>query len=229
MYPSLDVQSMWPTHLACAQGQIGGHCIWRSGTTLVIRHEGQWKLLGIGVYGPGCESPSRFLDYGMYHLWVKRIVSKIGQPTISRIANNYVVLRRSTSNIQRFGLCDAEETTKEIFTDSATMLAPHDEYDDIDPVITAYYNVTLLENVDYHCIIFQAKKELNIPGTPLIKLRRTCPNGDNSCTSTRQRTLFYYVVIKFKHICTFTVNAYGVYIVTNGTDVDELGRLVRVS
>ncbi|KAH9635706.1 hypothetical protein HF086_011096 [Spodoptera exigua] len=139
---------------------------------------------------------------------------------------------QASSNIQRFGLCDPEETATEIFSDRATLVAPHDQYDDIDPVITVYYNVTLQENVDYHCIIFQAKKELNIPGTPLIKIRRMCPDRENSCTSQggRRQALYYYVMIKFKHICTFSVNAYGVYIVTNKTDVNELdyGRMERM-
>lgn len=51
--------------------------------------------LGFGVYGPGCQAPSRFLDYGMYHKWVERNVQRTGKPTITTISDNHVIFRRS--------------------------------------------------------------------------------------------------------------------------------------
>ncbi|KAF9411644.1 hypothetical protein HW555_009608, partial [Spodoptera exigua] len=50
--------------------------------------------LGFGVYGPGCQAPARFLDYGMYHKWVKDSFRNIGRTAVSTIAENHLVMRR---------------------------------------------------------------------------------------------------------------------------------------
>ncbi|XP_026740571.1 serine protease 30-like [Trichoplusia ni] len=91
----LDMASLWPTHYACARATSGEDCIWRSGTVLVTRQRNRWQLLGIGVYGPGCNAPARFMDYGIYSKWVTDSLARIGRPAVTRLAPNHLVIRRS--------------------------------------------------------------------------------------------------------------------------------------
>lgn len=118
----LDLDTMWPMHTACARSVTGGHCVWRSGAILVVKIDRRWRLLGFGIYGPGCQTPARFLDYSMYHDWVQRSVDLIGRPAVTKIAQNHLILRRTTSNVQRFGDCDREEMKYEIFTDNINLI-----------------------------------------------------------------------------------------------------------
>ncbi|XP_026740732.1 complement C1r subcomponent-like [Trichoplusia ni] len=98
----LDIDSIWPSHTACARSARGGRCVWRSGAILVVKVGMRWRLLGFGVYGPGCQAPARFLDYGMYHTWVRRSIEKIGTPTVTTLASNHVILRRSKNHFSFF-------------------------------------------------------------------------------------------------------------------------------
>ncbi|XP_050554198.1 uncharacterized protein LOC118279083 [Spodoptera frugiperda] len=91
----LDFDTLWPAHTTCAQSVLGGECVWRSGAILVTKVDHRWRLLGFGVYGPGCQAPARFLDYGMYHTWVKETFTDIGKPALSTVADNHLVMRRS--------------------------------------------------------------------------------------------------------------------------------------
>ncbi|CAH0697459.1 unnamed protein product [Spodoptera exigua] len=90
----LDFDSLWPSHTTCAQSVMGDECVWRSGAILVTKVDQRWRLLGFGVYGPGCQAPARFLDYGMYHKWVKDSFRNIGRTAVSTIAENHLVMRR---------------------------------------------------------------------------------------------------------------------------------------
>ncbi|XP_063897104.1 uncharacterized protein LOC110382046 [Helicoverpa armigera] len=202
----LDIETMWPIHLVCAKGVKGGHCIWRSGTALVIRDDGQWKLLGLGVYGPGCQSPSRFLDYGMYHYWVQRSITRIGQPAITRIAPNHLIVRRTTTNIPRFGHCDPEEQRMEIFSDRTTVVPPYTEFGEFDQIANVYYNVTLLHNVDYHCIIIKVWHVFKTTATPVMTIHRFKTKPEENTTRS---DIHYFVDIKSRQTCTFEVIAYG--------------------
>ncbi|KAJ8708562.1 hypothetical protein PYW08_009944 [Mythimna loreyi] len=195
----LDIKSLWPTHWVCAQSPGSQPCVWRGGTALVIRHEDKWKLLGVGIFGPGCRSPSRFLDYGMYHSWVTRVIAGIGQPTISRIAPNHLILRRTTNNIPRYGPCDSEESKMKIYSDKTTVVPPFEDEDGlIDDVQSAYFNVTLVQFIDYHCIVLQVWNALGSSDKPTIKIRRWCTGF--SCLQPSKGNVDYYVEIKFKHI-----------------------------
>ncbi|KAJ8708224.1 hypothetical protein PYW07_010349 [Mythimna separata] len=205
----LDIKSMWPTHWVCARSPGSSKpCVWRSGTALVIRHDNKWKLLGVGISGPGCKSPSRFLDYGLYHSWVTDAIAGIGEPTISKIASNHLILRR-TNTIPRYGRCDPEETKVEIYSDKTTVVSPFvDEARLVEDVQTAYFNVTLLELVEYHCIVLQVWNAQGTSDTPTIKIRRRC--AGNFCPQSSRGRIDYCVEIKFKHMCTFKVAAYGI-------------------
>ncbi|XP_026740565.1 uncharacterized protein LOC113502983 [Trichoplusia ni] len=202
----LDIETMWPTHMACARALSGGECVWTSGTALVIQDGGKWKLLGFGIIGPGCEAPARFLDYGMYHLWVKRAMSSIGQPAITRLAPNYLILRRTTSNVQRFGECDPEETQLTMYSDR-TRIQPPFTFEDREGIVK--YNVTLQEDMEYHCIVFRVWNTYTKDNPPEITLRRWCTNLNAICSGFSMLTIFFYVEIIFKHACTFEIVAYG--------------------
>ncbi|PZC71891.1 hypothetical protein B5X24_HaOG212279 [Helicoverpa armigera] len=142
----LDLDTMWPMHTACGQSVTGGHCVWRSGAILVVKIDRRWRLLGFGIYGPGCQAPARFLDYSMYHDWVRRSVDLIGRPAVTKIAPNHLILRRTTSNLQRFGDCDREEMKYEIFTDNINLINSG----------RLVYNLSIVSAFEYTCILFKA-------------------------------------------------------------------------
>uniref|UniRef100_A0A2A4K0V7 Peptidase S1 domain-containing protein n=1 Tax=Heliothis virescens TaxID=7102 RepID=A0A2A4K0V7_HELVI len=193
----LDIETMWPTHLVCAQGDSGGHCIWRSATALVIRHEGLWKLLGLSIYGPGCESPSRFLDYGMYDHWVQRTIARIGQPSITRIAKNHLILRRTMTSIPRFGHCDSEERKPEIFSDRITVMPPYTESGEYEEIANLYYNVTLQQDVNYHCIILRTWHVFVNNSAPVITIHRYDPNAEQKM-ATPNKNIYYFVEVRLQ-------------------------------
>ncbi|XP_063899218.1 uncharacterized protein LOC126056165 isoform X2 [Helicoverpa armigera] len=41
----LDVDTMWPSHTACARSIAGGWCVWRSGAILVVKVGKRWRLV----------------------------------------------------------------------------------------------------------------------------------------------------------------------------------------
>ncbi|KAJ0171986.1 hypothetical protein K1T71_012749 [Dendrolimus kikuchii] len=83
--------------------------------------------VGLSVQGPGCSAPARFLDYSMYHKWITRTITRIGRPAITRIAPNRLIMRRTVTNIQRFGDCDSEEMDHVLYGDE-TIIDPSIRY-----------------------------------------------------------------------------------------------------
>ncbi|KAJ8708563.1 hypothetical protein PYW08_009945 [Mythimna loreyi] len=201
----LDVKTIWPTYTACAKSVAGGECVWRSGAILVVKVGNRWHLLGFGVYGPGCQAPARFLDYGMYHEWVRRSVARIGRPAITKLAPNYVVLRRSLSNIQRFGLCDGGELASELYTESAQIDGVRDG--------RYYLNLSIISDVEYSCIVLRAEyMNRNARITPSLRLRRYCGGARHSqfCYSGMQFVqILFSVEITFQDRLRYSVQAYG--------------------
>ncbi|KAJ8708226.1 hypothetical protein PYW07_010351 [Mythimna separata] len=168
--------------------------------------------LGFGVYGPGCQAPARFLDYGMYHEWVQRSVQRIGRPAITKLAPNYVVLRRSRSNIQRFGPCDSGEKSKQLYTESVEIQRGSDPMSRL-PEGKYYLNLTIISDVEYSCIVLRADyKDKNKDGTPSLRLRRYCAGSGHSgtCfTGVQFIQILFYVEITFGSTLEYSVTAYG--------------------
>ncbi|XP_022115664.2 uncharacterized protein LOC110993634 [Pieris rapae] len=201
----LDIESIWPSHVLCARAMSGKECIWRSGTILTVRQDGQWSLVGIGVMGPGCKAPSRFIDYTVYHLWVRNSILRIGRPSVTKIADNNIVLRRSLSSVQRFGPCDPEETKAVLFTDRTSI----DQYIPRKQNRVSY-NFTVFANVDYSCVVFYVRnrtpkrKEL-----PKIFLRRWCTSERPVCYGMSYLQVDFYLEIFFIESIVYNIKVYG--------------------
>ncbi|CAB3237799.1 unnamed protein product [Arctia plantaginis] len=200
----LDVESLWPTHTACARSMSGGRCVWRSGAVLAIKSSNRWRLLGFGVYGPGCQVPSRFLDYGMYHKWVERNVQRIGRPTITTISDNHVIFRRMSGHIQRFGPCDREETVRELYSDRDAI------------EVAGYrnghfsYNVSLYANVEYSCVTFRADHSSSkLKEAPKLHIQRWCAGSTGICFGFGYLSIHFRISVRFKDNFRFILRAYG--------------------
>ncbi|XP_013165714.1 PREDICTED: uncharacterized protein LOC106116424 [Papilio xuthus] len=198
----LNVKSIWPKYTVCAKAQRGGECLWQSGVFLVTKHKKRWKLIGFGVYGPGCSSPARFLDYGMYHQWIRTNIQRIGRPAITRLAGNHIVMRRRLTSVQRFGPCDPEETKVEIYTDHSS----------IQPVSAkprnAYYNFTILAGYEYSCIVFRANQEIG--EEPTIHLKRMCIAKHIACYQFTTLQIDFEVTIGYFDKVEYHINVYGI-------------------
>ncbi|CAK1589826.1 unnamed protein product [Parnassius mnemosyne] len=197
----LDVKSIWPKYTVCAKALRGGECLWQSGVFLVLKQDNKWMLAGFGVHGPGCELPSRFLDYGMYHQWVLTVLERIGKPAITRLAPNILIMRRRLTSVQRFGPCDAEETRAEIFTDHTAIL-PFSPKARI-----AYYNFTILASYEYSCIVFRCNQ--NTKAQPKIRLRRLCLASRPACYQFSTLQIDFELEIGYFDNVEYHVNVYG--------------------
>ncbi|PZC71948.1 hypothetical protein B5X24_HaOG212228 [Helicoverpa armigera] len=197
----LDLDTMWPMHTACARSVTGGHCVWRSGAILVVKIDRRWRLLGFGIYGPGCQTPARFLDYSMYHDWVRRSVDLIGRPAVTKVAPNHLILRRTSSNVQRFGECDREEMKAEIFTDNLKM----------ERTGKLVYNLTIVSGFEYSCIIFKAtSSERSKADAPKVNLRRWCSGSQAPCVGGFQYLeIHFFVEVEFARNVDLRVGIYG--------------------
>uniref|UniRef100_A0A2A4K1H5 Peptidase S1 domain-containing protein n=1 Tax=Heliothis virescens TaxID=7102 RepID=A0A2A4K1H5_HELVI len=170
-------------------------------TLAMIQLETDAVDIGFGMYGPGCQSPARFLDYGMYHDWVQRSVQRIGKPAITTLGDNHVVLRRSLSNVQRYGPCDREETKRELYTDFT-------EVPRVAGVVR--YNVTIITDVEYSCVVFKATYAKVTNRVPKIRLRRWCVEDPGVCCGGFQfAEILFFVEITFTEQIWFKVMAYG--------------------
>ncbi|XP_028159871.1 uncharacterized protein LOC114352461 [Ostrinia furnacalis] len=196
----LNLKALWPTHTACARARYGGDCIWGGGTVLVLKQAGRWRLVGFGVYGPGCEAPARFLDYGMYHSWIRRSIQRMGKPSVTRLGPNQVILRRSLANVQRYGPCDLEEIKEELYTDETTIRA------DKSGPRRLRYNMTIYANVEYSCVVFRAT---STDKPPSLRLRRWCAGNPNSCSGFQYIEIDFYVEVTFSGYMKFSMKAYG--------------------
>ncbi|XP_050356408.1 uncharacterized protein LOC126777441 [Nymphalis io] len=203
----LDVEKMWPIHTVCAKALTGTECIWRSGALLALRQNNKWSLIGFGIYGPGCKAPSRFLDYSQYRPWVRNSIAGIGRPTISRISNNHIVLRRSLANVQRYGPCDFEEVRAELFTDRTRI-----ERGPSNMRQRVRYNFTIFSNYEYSCVVFRVfnyNRPKWLKDKPTIYIKRWCQSPKPICYTFQFLQIDFAVDILFKDSVMYQVLAYG--------------------
>ncbi|PZC71944.1 hypothetical protein B5X24_HaOG212224 [Helicoverpa armigera] len=118
-----------PPHVACAVSvDTKSVCVWAAGAALVSRDTwGRWQLLGLGVRGPGCGAPSRYLDMMSYYPWIERSLAEFNRVTISKISKQKYVLRSSHA-YQRFGSCDPEEKINLVFRESIVLRTDNNRY-----------------------------------------------------------------------------------------------------
>ncbi|KAL0860702.1 hypothetical protein ABMA27_010043 [Loxostege sticticalis] len=198
----LEMAALWPKHAACGRAFEGDECMWSAGTVLAAYQNNKWRLVGVGLFGPGCSAPSKYMDYIMYRPWVMHNVKVPGRTTLTRVAENHIILRRSLSHVRRFGTCDEEESKYEIFSDKTTV----DE--DVERIGKATYNLTLVDTVEYSCVTVRARSYHN-KTTPRIRIRRWCGSTSQFCYDQQHVEIKFHVIIFFNGPTTYEVSAYG--------------------
>ncbi|KAL0811120.1 hypothetical protein ABMA28_010386 [Loxostege sticticalis] len=198
----LEMAALWPKHAACGRAFEGDECMWSAGTVLAAFQNNKWRLVGVGLFGPGCSAPSKYMDYIMYRPWVMHNVKVPGRTTLTRVAENHIILRRSLSHVRRFGTCDEEESKYEIFSDKTTV----DE--DVERIGKATYNLTLVDTVEYSCVTVRARSYYN-KTTPRIRIRRWCGSTSQFCYDQQHVEIKFHVIIFFNGPTTYEVSAYG--------------------
>ncbi|XP_049884461.1 uncharacterized protein LOC126379686 [Pectinophora gossypiella] len=205
----LDIATIWPVNSVCAQCKREGKCVWRDGAVLAVKQKGVWHLMGFGVNGPGCGSPSRFLDFTMYQRWVTQSVTRTAMPAITRLHNNHLILRTSM-NIQRFGLCDPEEMSLQIFTETKIMNSAYHSWSDDKTPEVVRYNLTLFTTIDYTCVILLATYPKTVQADrPKIDLKTYSSVPKPIYYNHPSYRLHFYVEIRFIDSVIFKVTAYG--------------------
>ncbi|XP_073960984.1 uncharacterized protein isoform X2 [Choristoneura fumiferana] len=206
-------RKMRPPHVTCAISlESMNPCVWEAGAALVARDIwGRWMLLGLGVRGPGCGAPSRYLDMASYFPWVRDSLDRFQRLTISKITDQQYVLRTAWSArpgekwsfTQRFGACDAEEKINLIYRDFFNM-----QTDSTDEHHYASYNMTIFDNVAYSCLTLELK---NASATSYINVKHMCPRYSYgpACHTYRGTVFEIRVYMKFTASCWFELNAWG--------------------
>ncbi|XP_050668983.1 uncharacterized protein LOC126968169 [Leptidea sinapis] len=141
--------------------------------------------IGVGIEGPGCRAPARFIDYTWNHHWVRNNILRIGQPAVSRLSDQEIVLRRSLTSIPRYGPCDLEEIKSELFSDETDIERMFDQ--------------------KTHKVSYNAKKAVK----PKIYLRRLCSSPTPICYAMQTLKLDFYVDIFFVGFVKYSVKVYG--------------------
>ncbi|CAH1641898.1 unnamed protein product [Spodoptera littoralis] len=194
---------MRPPHVACAVSlQPGGVCVWGAGGPLVARDVwGRWMLLGLGVRGPGCGAPSRYLDMMSYYPWVEKSLDEFNKITISKISKQKYVLR-SSHNYQRFGNCDAEEKTHLAFRETIVLRTDNSQYQYLT------YNITLLDNIEYTCMTMEL---VNASAVSEMRIKHFCNrvNFGAPCYFYRGSSMELSVYIMFSDKCLFELFVWG--------------------
>ncbi|XP_059062719.1 uncharacterized protein LOC131855457 [Achroia grisella] len=202
---NLYARKMRPPHVACAVCmQTTRPCVWQAGTALVSRDVwGRWQLLGLGVRGPGCGAPSRYLDMMSYYPWIEASLSKFQRITISKISKQKYVLRSNGgSNIQRFGDCDPEETQNLAYRESIVLRTDNTQYQFLT------YNMTIYEHMEYTCLTLEL---VNASATSEMRVKHYCPRYGYgpACHTYKGSTFDISVYLIFSDRCFFEMFAWG--------------------
>ncbi|XP_028159870.1 uncharacterized protein LOC114352459 [Ostrinia furnacalis] len=196
---------MRPAHVTCALEDGGMKiCVWEAGHVLVARdHWGRWQLLGVGLNGPGCGAPGRYLDMMTYWPWVVASLGKFRRLTISKINQHKFVLRSAGSGAyQRFGACDPEEKINLVYREVIVLRTDNDQYQFMT------YNMSVYENVEYSCLTLEL---VNASAVSEMKVRHTCVRESYgpACYAYRGSVFDISVYMMFSDKCRFEMFAWG--------------------
>ncbi|KAF9422011.1 hypothetical protein HW555_002231, partial [Spodoptera exigua] len=189
---NLYSKKMRPPHVACAvSADTSEVCVWGAGGALVSRDVwGRWMLLGLGVRGPGCGAPSRYLDMMSYYPWIEKSLDDFNRVSLSKISKKKYVLRTS-SIYQRFGACDEEEKINLVFRETIVLRTDNNKYQYLT------YNVTLTDNVEYSCMTMEL---VNASAVSEMRIKHFCnrKNFEQPCYFYRDKCLFEMYLWGFK-------------------------------
>ncbi|KAM3958726.1 uncharacterized protein ACR2FA_007249 [Aphomia sociella] len=203
---NLYAKKMRPPHVACAVSlREQRPCVWEAGAALTARDVwGRWQLLGLGVRGPGCGAPSRYLDMMSYYPWLEVSLRKFRQLTISKVSSQKYVLRTDggSNAYQRFGNCDEEEKVNLVYRDAVVLRTDNNLYQFLT------YNMTIYENVEYSCLTLEL---VNASATSEMRVKHFCPREGygTPCYHYKGSTFEISVYLMFSDRCTFEMFAWG--------------------
>ncbi|XP_053620183.1 uncharacterized protein LOC128680796 isoform X2 [Plodia interpunctella] len=204
---NLYARNMRPPHVACViSAEEGKTCVWNAGSALVSRDAwGRWMLLGLGVRGPGCSAPSRYLDMMSYYPWIEDSLNKFSRITISQISKQKYVLRASEDSnrsFQRFGACDPEEKTNLIYRELIRLKTDNNLYQFLT------YNLTIVDSVEYTCLTLEM---VNASAVSEMRIKHFCPREAYGppCHYFRGSTFDVSVFMMFSDKFRFEMYAWG--------------------
>ncbi|CAB3244645.1 unnamed protein product [Arctia plantaginis] len=221
---------MRPPYVTCAvEMKTKEVCVWSAGAALVSRDSwGRWQLLGVGVRGPGCGAPSRYLDMMSYYPWIENSLSKFREFTISKLNPHKYVLRyaaHETSGgispelvgkrlFERFGACDAEEKENLLYREVISMRTNHQDEQSVK------YNLTITENVEFTCLTVEL---INASATSEMRIIHECPRaaGGASCYRHQSSEFELSIIITFGDTCLFELAAWGHKVSMDFLDIHE--------
>ncbi|XP_061725393.1 uncharacterized protein LOC133531278 [Cydia pomonella] len=198
-----------PAFVKCAVSmKLTGPCVWGAGAVLAERDVwGRWQLLGLGVYGPGCGAPSRFLDMQRYFPWIEDSLDKFQRITISEINQHRYILRSGVAfgTLMRFGECDNYEKQNIIYRDSLQLTTNNNN------VKLIKYNMTIYDSVQYTCMVFQLR---HASASAELRVRHFCPRGPGraACYAYKGTRFDLSVNVMFTEACLLDIVAYGLQI-----------------
>ncbi|KAL4713685.1 hypothetical protein ACJJTC_004216 [Scirpophaga incertulas] len=209
---NLYVKKMRPPHVTCAvaldesdEGGANRVCVWEAGAALAARDLwGRWQLLGLGVRGPGCGAPARFLDIMSYLPWITSSLQKFQRLTITKLSKQNYVLRSGAteSTYMRYGACDPEEKINLIYRERIHLRTNNNQFQFLT------YNMTILDNVEYSCLTMQL---VNASAVSEMRIQHYCTRYSYGpiCYSYRGSVFAISVYLMFSDTCTFEMFAWG--------------------
>ncbi|XP_026321616.1 uncharacterized protein LOC113231506 [Hyposmocoma kahamanoa] len=202
---NLYTKEMRPPSAVCAAVlDTNEVCVWNAGAALVTRDVwGRWQLLGLGVRGPGCSAPSRYIDMLSYYPWIHSSLDKFRRVTITKINNQKYVLRKSkVISTQRFGNCDEEEKKNLLYRDLVVL------DNDKKKLTFATYNMTIIQSIEITCMTMEITEGA---ATSKMSVRHVCqraPDG-GPCYAYKESLFDVSVFIIFTGQAKFEMVVWG--------------------
>ncbi|XP_045454887.1 uncharacterized protein LOC123664385 [Melitaea cinxia] len=201
---NLYAKKMRPPHVACAVSlEQDNVCVWDAGAALVTRDVwGRWQLLGMGVRGPGCGAPSRYLDMMSYYPWVENSLDKFRRISISKISKQKYIVRAGSHAYQRFGNCDEEEKINLIYREMIVLRTDNNQYQFLT------YNMSIYDSVEFSCLTLEL---INASAVSEMRIKHFCPRNPKGvpCYSYKGSVFEISVYLMFSDTCRFEMFAWG--------------------
>ncbi|CAH2098095.1 unnamed protein product [Euphydryas editha] len=201
---NLYAKKMRPPHVACAVSlEQDDVCVWDAGAALVTRDIwGRWQLLGMGVRGPGCGAPSRYLDMMSYYPWIENSLDKFRRISISKISKQKYILRAGSHAYQRFGNCDEEEKVNLLYREMIVLRTDNNQYQFLT------YNMSIFESVEFSCLTLEL---INASAVSEMRVKHFCTRNLQGapCYSYKGSVFEISVYLMFSDTCRFEMFAWG--------------------
>ncbi|XP_049881291.1 uncharacterized protein LOC126377542 [Pectinophora gossypiella] len=171
----LSFPTIWPKYYTCfrASEQLET-CVYDAGMAAATNTTGDWTLIGISIYGPGCSFPARFIEFYPYIPWVQGVLESKMPERIQytrrqddTTTDNFITTSRQDldkdimSNLNVTIAMDTTETNKEVIVygdckDKKNRVYADDGYikirQDLE-ITTALYSVSIsLQDLNLTCI-----------------------------------------------------------------------------